>query len=79
MLSKAGDVDMSAVGYDKAKVPEAFTKAAELIRTKGEGTVGELLEASRMKKCDFELSYEKGFMMLLPHLSKIEQRAAPSC
>jgi cytochrome c551/c552 len=71
VLAKAAELDMSAVGYDKAKTPEAFKQAAEVIRTKGEGTVGELLEASRMNKCDFELAYEKGFMVMLPHLSKM--------
>ena len=75
LFSKTGDVDLSKVGFDKAKAPEEFLAAAELLRTKGEGTVGALLEASRLSKCDFELATEKGIMVLLPHLGKMRGAA----
>lgn len=75
LFSKAGDVDMAKVGFDKARVPEEFRAAAELIRTKGEGVIGSLMEASALSRCDFELATEKGVMLLLPHLGKMRGAA----
>ena len=75
LFSKAGDVDMAKVGFDKARVPEEFRAAAELIRTKGEGVIGSLMEASALSRCDFELATEKGVMLLLPHLGKMRAAA----
>ncbi len=75
LFSKTGDVDMAKVGFDKAKAPDDFKAAAEVIRTKGEGVVGQLIEASRLHKCDFELAVEKGINVLMPHLGKMRAGA----
>lgn len=71
LFTKTGDLDMTKVGIDKDKLPEDFKAAAAVIRTKGDGTIGALLEASRLSKCDFELAVEKGIMVLMPHLGKM--------
>src|SRR5436190_1981942 len=71
LFAKASDVDMAKVGFDKAALPDDFKAVAELLRTKGDGPVGQLLEASRLRKCDFELAVEKGMMVLMPHLGKM--------
>lgn len=64
-------VDWNAIGAntDPAKMPEEFTKTAKALGA-WDDSIRMLDEASRMKVCDFELAYEQGFGLLLPHLSK---------
>jgi hypothetical protein len=75
LFSKTGDIDMAKVGFDKAKVPDDFRAASDLLAKEGDAAVGALLEASRLSKCDFELAVEKGIMVTLPHLGKIRGAA----
>lgn len=65
------DIDWNAIGTntDPAKMPEVFTKTAETVAAWDDSIQG-LIRASRMPICDFELAYEQGFAMIMPHLSK---------
>jgi hypothetical protein len=63
---------ISEIEWDKVptsgEAPEAFTKAAKILRDAGEQAIEDCLAASSREKCDFELSYEGGVSMLMPHL-----------
>lgn len=64
------DVDWSTIGTetDPAKLPAGFREAL------AEGAVqdlGVLRYASNLKKCDFEIRYDEGFMALVPHVTKM--------
>jgi hypothetical protein len=75
LFTKTGDVDMSKVGFDAASLPADFQAACAALKAEGSGTVGQLLEATRLSKCDFEIAWEKGVMVLLPHLGKLRADA----
>ncbi len=66
------DIDWNAIGsnLDPAKMPESFTKVAAGMDAYRDA-MGDLLLASRMPVCDFELAYENGFELVMPHLSKL--------
>lgn len=67
-------VDLAAIGADAAAVNDAYTKAAEQVRSR-EGLVRRVMEVSRLSKCDFEIAYEEGFNALLPHLGSMRKTA----
>jgi hypothetical protein len=66
------DIDWAAIGsnLDPAKMPESFMHGASEIQTRRD-SVQTLIQASRLTKCDFELAYEDGFALLLPHIGKM--------
>jgi hypothetical protein len=66
------DIDWAAIGanLDPAKMPESFTRCAAEIQTRRDSILT-LLQASRLSKCDFELAYEDGFALVLPHIGKM--------
>lgn len=66
------DIDWTAIGsnLDPAKMPESFTRAAADVATR-EAAIDVLLEATTLPRCDFELAYEQGFALVLPHIGKM--------
>jgi hypothetical protein len=74
-LRKVGDLDWSVIGVetDPAKLPKAFTDAAAAVQQNADLTMKTLIEGSKLRKCDFEVAYEQGWMVLLPHLGKLRQ------
>jgi hypothetical protein len=66
---------MSKVGFDSAALPADFKAAAEAIKSDGSDTVGQLIEASKLRKCDFEIAWEQGVAVLLPHLGSMRSDA----
>ncbi len=67
-----GDIDWQAIGAntDAGKMPESFTKAAAALGRWNDSLEG-LMRASKMPVCDFELAYENGIELLMPHLGKM--------
>jgi hypothetical protein len=76
LTEKVDAVEYADVKLDQPidKQPEAFKLAAEEARARS-GTVEQLLAASRMTRCDFELPYENGIGVVLPHLSFLRKSA----
>jgi hypothetical protein len=70
LLTKTNEVDVSKVGFEPGAVPADFAAAAEQLKSGGDAVVIPLLEASAMERCDFQIPFEKGIGVLLPHLSK---------
>lgn len=70
------NIDWNQIGdnLDPAKMPEEFTKTAQTI-SQWRDSIDGLMVASTMPVCDFELAYEHGFQLLLPHLSKFRAGA----
>lgn len=64
------EIDWKQVGTttDAAAMPSAFQEYTRL--DAGDSGVTELIEASKLSKCDFEIRYSQGFQALLPHLGK---------
>lgn len=75
LFTKAGEADVSLAGFDLASAPEVFRAAVEAIKADSNDTVGQLIEASKLKKCDFEVATEQGVAALLPHLGKLRADA----
>lgn len=75
LMDKARDADAGLAGFDLAAAPDAFKAAARAIEVDGSSTVGQIIEATRMKKCDFEVPWENGVSVLLPHLGKMRSQA----
>jgi hypothetical protein len=70
LLTKASDLDMSKVGFVAGAVTPEFTAVSEQLKTGGDAAILPLLEASALKRCDFEIAFEKGIGVLMPHLPK---------
>ncbi len=69
------DVDWDEVkGFDPSQFPEKFTKASKALGESG-WLGSEVLIGSRLKKCDFEVRYEEGLGVLLPHLGHLRALA----
>jgi len=75
LFAKAGEADVSNAGFDLASAPEVFRAAAHAIEMDSGNTVGQLIEASKLKKCDFEVAWEQGVGALLPHLGRLRADA----
>lgn len=57
------------------EIPEAFAKASKILADGCLPAVNTLLTASGRERCDFELEYEGGVGMLMPHLGRMRQLA----
>jgi hypothetical protein len=75
VIKAAGEVDMSKVGLEKAQLPEDFAKVSKQVREEGQRTVRELIEASKLARCDFEVPLEQGWNTLMPHMGKMRAAA----
>jgi len=67
LMEAIGEIDWDKVPTS-GEAPESFAKALKLLREGGELAVESCLAASSREKCDFELAYEGGISMLMPHL-----------
>ncbi len=76
LTSKVDAVEYKDVvlGQPLDKQPEAFRAAAEEVGSWTSG-VNQLMRATRMARCDFELPYENGINVLMPHLSMFRKSA----
>lgn len=65
------DIDWAEIGQatDPARLPPSFKAAAATLAASNEA-VQLLVRASSLPVCDFELAYEEGFDLVLPHLGK---------
>jgi hypothetical protein len=74
-LPKPAEDALMAVEWDKApKKPgepphDTLDAAVKALREGGQPAVNLCLAAAEMSRCDFELAYEGGVSMLMPHLS----------
>jgi hypothetical protein len=75
VLEATGALDMSTVGFDREKLPADAVKVFKLLEDTGQDSIGRLIEATRLAKCDWELPMEEGWYVLLPHLSKMRASA----
>lgn len=71
LFAKTGDVDMTKVGFDAAALPADFKAALDALKADGGETVRQVMEATKLRKCDFEPPWEQGVEVLLPHLGKM--------
>ncbi len=80
-LTKDLTTKVDAVEYKDVRLdapmeqqPEAFRIAVEEAKSWTSG-VNQLIAASKMTKCDFELPYENGINVLMPHLGMMRKSA----
>lgn len=71
---KISDTDVSKAGFDAAAAPAEFTAAAAEVKTY-QANIQTLIDASKLRRCDFEIEYERGIGATLPHLSKVRSAA----
>ena len=74
LLEAIAEIDWDQVP-SSGEAPEAFVKAVKILREGGEQAVMDCMAASTREKCDFELSYEGGVGMLMPHLGMVRNLA----
>ncbi len=75
LFKKTGEADLTAAGFDLDKAPEDFHTAVASIEQDGNETIKQLIEATKLRKCDFEPAWEEGVALLLPHLGKMRSYA----
>jgi hypothetical protein len=72
---------LAEIDWDKVptapggEIPEPFAKASKVFSEGCEQSVRTMLIASTRERCDFELEYEGGVSMLMPHLGRMRQLA----
>lgn len=76
LTKRVGEVDWSKVGFSKdaESQPKEYQDAVAAIGG-GEASIQMLVVASRLRRCDNEIEYEKGIGALLPHLTKARTAA----
>src|ERR1043165_3048229 len=76
LTDKVDAVEVSEVGTepDPSKQGEKYQAAAKEV-SENHLAIETLLRASKMTKCDFELPFENGINVLLPHLSLMRKSA----
>jgi hypothetical protein len=76
LLNKVGEVgmDLSDTMFEKeaGKQPKDFVEAAKELEPYSI-SIQQLIDASKLRRCDHEIEYEKGIAALLPHLGKMRQ------
>lgn len=75
LLAKANEVDWTKVGFDAASLPADFVAACEAVKADSNDTVGRLIEATKLTRCDFEVPMEEGPWVQLPQLGKMRGAA----
>lgn len=74
LLVKVADIDLSDTMFEKeaSKQPKGFAELVEQLKPYS-SSIQQLIDASKLRRCDHEIEYEKGVAALLPHLGKMRQ------
>jgi hypothetical protein len=71
MTEREASTAVGEIDWNNPSFPPDLVKKVESL----DGVMQMLTEASRLRKCDFEIEYDKGVDALLPHLGKARQSA----